>query len=63
MWADFQVKMKDASFREENFVIEYLALSFHIIELYWFSWETFGDFLIMIHGPSSLFIWRLVDVS
>ena len=22
-----------------------------------------GDFLIMIHGPSSLFIWRLVDVS
>ena len=21
-----------------------------------------GDFLIMIHGPSSLFIWRLVDV-
>ena len=25
--------------------------------------KAFGVFLIMIHGPSSLFIWRLVDVS
>ena len=44
-------------------VIENFALSFYIIELYWFSWESLLDFLIMIHGPSSLFIWRLVDVS
>ena len=25
--------------------------------------KAYGVFLIMIHGPSSLFIWRLVDVS
>ena len=25
--------------------------------------KAWGKFLIMIHGPSSLFIWRLVDVS
>ena len=25
--------------------------------------KAFGVFLILIHGPSSLFIWRLVDVS
>ena len=125
MWADFQVYIKDASFREEHFVIESFALSPLIPELYWFSWESLWSifwlwsmvllayllydllmwadfqvyikdasfreehfchwnfrsisshswvvlilvrkpleyFLIMIHGPSSLFIGRLVDVS
>ena len=125
MWADFQVYIKDASFREEHFVIETCALYPLIPELYWFSWESLWSifwlwsmvllayllddslmwadfqvyikdasfreehfchwnfrsisshswvvlilvrkpleyFLIMIHGPSSLFIGRLVDVS
>ena len=64
MWADFQVYIKDASFREEHFVIETFALSPLIPELYWFSWVSHLEyFLIMIHGPSSLFIGRLVDVS
>ena len=40
MWADFQVYIKDASFREEHFVIETFALSPLIPELYWFSWES-----------------------
>ena len=43
--------------------IENFAISFHIIELYWFSWESLRDISIMIHGPSSWIIWRLVDVS
>ena len=40
MWADFQVYIKDASFREEHFFIETFALSPLIPELYWFSWES-----------------------
>ena len=124
MWADFQVYIKDASFREEHFCHWNFRSISLIPELYWFSWESlwsvfdydpwsflliyltprwceqifsikrelsssrgtflslklshillsflscidsrekaFGVFLIMIHGPSSLFIWRLVDVS
>ena len=62
MWADFQVYIKDASFREEHFC--------EILSLYLLSFlscidsreKAFGVFLIMIHGPSSLFMWRLVDV-
>ena len=50
-------------FERNIFVIENFAISFHIIELYWFSWESLRDISIMMHGPSSLFIWRLVDVS
>ena len=57
--------MKDASFREEQFCHWELSLYLSSsLELYWFSWESlWSDFLTMIHGPSSLFIWRLFDVS
>ena len=51
-------------FERNIFVIETFALSHLIPELYWqFLWESLWSDLIMIHGPSSLFIWRLVDVS
>ena len=50
-------------FERNIFVIENLALSFLILELYWFSWESLWGLFDYIHGPSSLFIWRLVDVS
>ena len=50
-------------FERNIFVIETFALSPLIPELYWFSWESLWVFWIMIHGPSSVFIWRLVDVS
>ena len=45
MWADFQVNIKDASFREEHFVIETFYLSPLIPELYWFSWESLWSVL------------------
>ena len=64
MWADFQVYIKDASFREEHFC----HWNFRSISSY--SWvvlilvrKPLEYFLIMIHGFSSLFIGRLVDVS
>ena len=64
MWADFQVYIKDASFREEHFC----HWNFRSISSY--SWvvlilvrKPLDYFLIMIHGPSNLFIGRLVDVS
>ena len=66
MWADFQVSDdRDASFREEHLCHWELSLYLSSsLELYWFSWESlWSDFLSMIHGPSSLFIWRLVYVS
>ena len=125
MWADFQVYIKDASFREEHFCHwNFRSISSHSwvvlilvrkpLECFWlwsmvllaylsddslmWSWfsslykrcvlsrgtflslkpslylllflscidsreKAFGVFLIMIHGPSSLFIWRLVDVN
>ena len=63
MWADFQVYIKDASFREEHFVIETFALSPSSLSYINSREKAFGVFWIMIHGPSSVFIWRLVDVS
>ena len=120
MWADFQVNIKDASFREEHFChwnfrsisshswvvlilvrmpLECFGLwskltstSRHVswfsslykrcvfsrgtflslkLSLYLLSFlscidsreKAFGVFWIMIHGASSVFIWRLVDVS
>ena len=46
----------------------FLSLKLSLYLLSFLSWidsreKAFGVFLIMIHGPSSLFIWRLVDVS
>ena len=49
-------------FKRNIFVIGTFSLSQLIPELHWFSWESHWGLLIMIHGPSSLFIWRLVDV-
>ena len=43
------------------FVIGTFSLSLLIPELHWFSWERHWGLLIMIHGPSVLFILRLVD--
>ena len=63
MWADFQFQTRVELFERNIFVIETFALSPLIPELYWFSWESLWVFWIMIHGPSSVFIWRLVDVS
>ena len=61
MWADFQVYIKDASFREEHFCHwNFRSISSH-------SWVVLilvrKPLEIMIHGPSSLFIGRLVAVS
>ena len=49
-------------FKRNIFVIGTFSLSLLIPELHWFSWESHWGLLIMIHGPSSLFIWRLVVV-
>ena len=40
MWADFQVYIKDASFREEHFCHWNFRSISLIPELYWFSWES-----------------------
>ena len=64
MWADFQVYIKDASFREEHFCHwNFRSISPHPLVILILVRKPLEYFLIMIHGPSSLFIWRLVDVS
>ena len=63
VWTSFQVYVKMPLFERNIFVIETFALSLLIPELYWFSWESHWGLLIMIHGPSSLIIWRLVGMS
>ena len=64
MWADFQVYIKDASFREKHFCHwNFRSISPHPWVILILCWKPLEYFLIMIHGPSSLFIWRLVDVS
>ena len=50
-------------FESNIFVIETFALSPSFLSCIDSREKAFGVFLIMIHGPSSLFIWRLVDVS
>ena len=64
LWADSQVYIKDASFREKHFC----HWNFSLYLLSFLSCidsreKAFDYFLIMIHGASSLFIGRLVDVS
>ena len=64
MWADFQVSIKDASFREKHFCHwNFRSISPHPWVILILVRKPLEYFLIMIHGPSSLFIWRLVDVS
>ena len=64
MWADFQVYIKDASFREEHFCHWNLrSISSHSWVVLILVRKPLECFWIMIHGPSSVFIWRLVDVS
>ena len=64
MWADFQVYIKDASFREEHFCKwKFRSISSHSWVVLILVRKPLEYFLIMIHGPSSLFIGRLVDVS
>ena len=64
MWADFQVYIKDASFREEQFCKwKFRSISSHSWVVLILVRKPLEYFLIMIHGPSSLFIGRLVDVS
>ena len=64
MWADFQVYIKDASFREEHFWLwNFRSISSHSWVVLILVRKPLEYFLIMIHGPSSLFIGRLVDVS
>ena len=64
MWADFQVYIKDASFREEHFCHWNLrSISSHSWVVLILVRKPLEYFLILIHGPSSLFIGRLVDVS
>ena len=64
MWADFQVYIKDASFREEHFYHwNFRSISSHSWVVLILVRKPLEYFLIMIHGPSSLFIGRLVDVS
>ena len=64
MWADFQVYIKDASFREKHFCHwNFRSISPHPWVILILVRKPLEYFLIMIHGPSSLFIWRLVDVS
>ena len=64
MWADFQVYIKDASFREEHFCLwNFRSISSHSWVVLILVRKPLEYFLIMIHGPSSLFIGRLVDVS
>ena len=52
----FQFQTRVELFERNIFVNETFALSPLIPELYWFSWESLWSVLIMIHGPSSLFI-------
>ena len=64
MWADFQVYIKDASFREEHFCHwNFRSISSRSWVVLILVRKPLEYFLIMIHGPSSLFIGRLVDVS
>ena len=64
MWAGFQVYIKDASFREKHFCHwNFRSISPHPWVILILVRKPLEYFLIMIHGPSSLFIWRLVDVS
>ena len=63
MWADFQVYIKMRLFERNIFVIETFALSPLILSYINSREKAFGVFWIMIHVPSSVFIWRLVDVS
>ena len=64
MWADFQVYLKDASFREKHFCHwNFRSISPHPWVILILVRKPLEYFLIMIHGPSNLFIWRLVDVS
>ena len=64
MWADFQVYIKDASFREKHFCHwNFRSISPHPWVILILVRKPLEYFLIRIHGPSSLFIWRLVDVS
>ena len=49
-------------FKRNIFVIGTFSLSQLIPELHWFSWGSHWGLLNMIHGPSSLFIWRLVEI-
>ena len=64
MWADFQVYIKDASFWEEHFCHwKFRSISSHSWVVLILVRKPLEYFLIMIHGPSSLFIGRLVDVS
>ena len=65
MWANFQVYMIRCVFSRGSFLsLRTFALSPPHYTSYIDSRErAIGDFLIMIHVPSSLFIWRLVDVS
>ena len=63
MWADFQVYIKNASFREEHFCHwKFRSISSHSWVVLILVRKPLEYFLIMIHGPSSLFIGRLVDV-
>ena len=64
MWADFQVYIKDASFWEEHFCHwKFRSISSHSWVVLILVRKPLEYFLIMIHGPSSFFIGRLVDVS
>ena len=64
MWADFQVYIKDASFREEHFCHwNFRSISSHSWVVLILVRKPLEYKLIMIHGPSSLFIGRFVDVS
>ena len=64
MWADFQVYKKRCVFSRGTLLSLKLSLYLLLFLSYIYSREkAFGEFLIMIHGPSSLFIWRLVGVS
>ena len=64
MGADFQVYIKDASFREKHFCHwNFRSISPHPWVILILVRKPLEYFLIMIHGPSSLFIWRLADVS
>ena len=64
MWADFHFYIKDASFWEEHFCHwKFRSISSHSWVVLILVRKPLEYFLIMIHGPSSLFIGRLVDVS
>ena len=63
MWADFQYQIRVELFERNIFVIETFALSPLIMSYIDSREKAFGVFLILIQGPFSLFIGRLVDVS